>query len=203
MLANRVSFFTDIHGPSESIDTACSSSLVAIHNACESLRSGSASFAIAGGVNLLLDIQGFAEPDHAGMLSLDGRCNTFSRNANGYVRGEGVGVVILKPLSLAQKDGDNILAVIESSAHQHGGRAKSLTAPNAKSQAELLRTTLKKIDLSQLQYVEAHGTGTELGDPVEVNALKQAVTETHGLPIYLGALKSNIGHLESAAGVAA
>ncbi|WP_103364778.1 SDR family NAD(P)-dependent oxidoreductase [Pseudomonas syringae] len=202
MLANRVSFFLDIHGPSESIDTACSSSLVAIHNACESLRSGSASFAIAGGVNLLLDIQGFAEPDHAGMLSLDGRCNTFSRNANGYVRGEGVGVVILKPLSLAQKDGDNILAVIESSAHQHGGRAKSLTAPNAKSQAELLRTTLKKIDLSQLQYVEAHGTGTELGDPVEVNALKQAVTETHGLPIYLGALKSNIGHLESAAGVA-
>ena len=212
VLANRLSYLLDLHGPSEAVDTACSSSLVAIHNAIVNLQADKCALAIAGGVNFALQVQGFAEPDNAGMLSPDGKCYTFSANANGYVRGEGVGMVVLKRLLDAQNDGDNILAVVAGSSHHHGGRATSLTAPNTKRQAALLTATLQDVDMSAVCYVETHGTGTALGDPVEIDALQQVfdqptAPETTGTnkaldQIYLGALKSNIGHLEAAAGVA-
>ncbi|WP_429501189.1 SDR family NAD(P)-dependent oxidoreductase (plasmid) [Robbsia andropogonis] len=211
MLANRVSFFLDIHGPSQAIDTACSSSLVALHRAVESIRSGQCEMVIAGGVNLTLSADTFVGAYKAGMLSPEGQCKTFSARADGYVRGEGVAALLLKPLRQAERDGDAILGVILGSAENHGGRANSLTAPNARAQADLIMQAMRGIDPSSIGYVEAHGTGTNLGDPVEINGLKLAYAQLQanegGAPLApgncaIGSVKSNIGHLESAAGVA-
>ncbi|MCF3172270.1 SDR family NAD(P)-dependent oxidoreductase [Streptomyces sioyaensis] len=211
MLANRISYVLDVHGPSEPVDTACSSSLVALHRAVEHIRSGRCEMAVAGGVNLLLSVDTFAATHMAGMLSPDGRCKTFSAGADGYVRSEGVAAVLLKPLAQAQRDGDAIWGVVRGSAENHGGRAGSLTAPNGKAQAALIQDAMRGTDPDSIGYVEAHGTGTGLGDPVEVNALDsayRALRTAEGRPAHaarpcaLGSVKTNIGHAESAAGLA-
>ncbi|MFF9398978.1 SDR family NAD(P)-dependent oxidoreductase [Streptomyces sp. NPDC014744] len=205
MLANRISYVLDIHGPSEPVDTACSSSLVAVHRAVEAIRSGACDAAIAGGVNLLLGVDTFVSAARAGMLSPEGRCKTFASDADGYVRGEGVGAVVLKPLADAERDGDAILGVIVGSAENHGGRANSLTAPNGAAQADLVVRAMGDTDPATIGYVEAHGTGTALGDPVEVRALRTAFRRLGGTgrgTCGLGSVKTNIGHLEAAAGIA-
>ncbi len=209
-IANRVSFLLDFHGPSESIDTACSGSLVAVHRATRALQEGECDLAIVGGVNLLLGPELFIAFSRAGMLSPSHRCHTFSAEANGYVRGEGVGALVLTPLASAQQRGDFIYGVIRGSAENHGGRAHSFTAPNAKAQAEVIHQAWKNAGLSlhQASLIETHGTGTPLGDPIEINALKRALEKSRDRAtddppsIRLGALKSHIGHLEAAAGIA-
>lgn len=209
---NRMSHLLDLHGPSEPIETACSSSLVAIHRAMGSIRSGQCEQAIVGGVNVLVSPETHISFSKAGMLSEDGRCKTFSKDANGYVRGEGVGMLLLKPLSKAEQDGDHIYGLIRGSAENHGGRANSLTSPNPRAQADLIKTAIADsgIDPRTITYIEAHGTGTSLGDPIEIKGLKTAFTEleaergqafNNGF-CQLGSVKSNIGHLELAAGVA-
>ncbi|HEY2322501.1 MAG TPA: SDR family NAD(P)-dependent oxidoreductase, partial [Thermoanaerobaculia bacterium] len=213
VIANRLSFLLDLRGPSESIDTACSSSLVAIHRAVQSLRSGECDLAVAGGVNLLLSPATSAAVGNMGVLAPDGRCKVFARNADGYVRAEGVGAVVLKPLARALADGDPVRAVILGSGVAHGGRAGSLTAPSSTSQAELLASVWSAAGVApeSITYIEAHGTGTELGDPVEVDGVAGAFRELarrqgRALPAEpfcgIGSLKSNIGHLEPASGVA-
>ena len=209
MLANRVSYLMNWHGPSEPIDTACSSALVAVHRAAESIRNGDCDMAIAGGVNIMLNPSVFVSFDKAGMLSQDGRCKTFDVRADGYVRGEGVGAVLLKPLSTARADGDHIYAVLLGSAVNHGGHANSLTAPNPNAQAALLETAWQRagIDPQTVSYIEAHGTGTSLGDPIEINGLKKAFSNLIGdgngrKTCGLGAVKTNVGHLETASGMA-
>ncbi|QGZ36670.1 SDR family NAD(P)-dependent oxidoreductase [Stappia indica] len=208
MVANRVSHAFDLSGPSEAIDTACSSSLVALLRAAQALKDGRCEAALVGGVNLCLAAEGFEGPHNAGMLSPDGRCKSFGAGADGYARGEGVAVLVLKRLKDAERDGDRILGTIIGGAQNHGGRAGALTAPNAKAQAALVEEALAGIDPATIGYIEAHGTGTHLGDPVEVNGLKRAfaaltgresVAEPH---IGLGTVKSSIGHLEAAAGLA-
>ncbi|MBU8854953.1 amino acid adenylation domain-containing protein [Bacillus sp. FJAT-26377] len=213
ILANRVSYMFNLKGPSEVVDTACSSSLTAIDKAVKSLRNGDCNLAIAGGVNLLLSPYLYLALSKNGMLSPDGKCKTFDKLANGYVRGEGVGTILLKPLSKAIKDNDNIYAVIKSTAVNHGGKSNSLTAPNPKAQTELLVDAYAKaeIDPSTITYIETHGTGTKLGDPIEVEALKEAFDMLYKMSgkdkpskpyCGLGAVKTNIGHLEAAAGIA-
>ncbi|RDK82790.1 type I polyketide synthase, partial [Enterobacillus tribolii] len=207
---NRMSYWLNWHGPSEPIETACSSSLVAIHRAVGLLRSGQCSLAVAGGVNTLLSPEAYKTFSRAGMLSPGGRCRTFSAQADGYVRGEGVGMLMLKPLSAAERDGDHIYGLIVGSAENHGGRAASLTAPNPNAQARLIVQAVREAGLKPeaIGYIEAHGTGTALGDPIEVQGLHQAFrTLSDGEPLAaescgLGTIKSNIGHLEMAAGVA-
>jgi len=207
---NRLSYLFNFHGPSEPVETACSSSLVAIHRALQVLAEGECELAIAGGVNTLLSPDSFVGFSNAGMLSEDGRCKTFSNEANGYVRGEGVGVLVLKRLSAAEADGDHIYGVIRGSAVNHGGRTQSLTAPNPKAQAAVLQAAYRRagVDPRTVSYIEAHGTGTALGDPIEIEGLKQAFAafSQGGEPAVnscgLGSVKSNIGHLELAAGMA-
>ena len=174
---NRMSFFLDLHGPSEPIETACSASLVAVHRALQAIHSGECEQAIAGGVNLLISPEVQISLGSAGMLAPDGRCKTFSKLANGYVRGEGAGMLLLKPLSAAERDGDHIYGLIRGSAENHGGRANSLTAPNPKAQAALIEAAVKRagIDPRSISYIEAHGTGTALGDPIEINGLEERV----------------------------
>ncbi len=207
MVANRISHFLDVRGPSEAIDTACSSSLVALVRAADAMAAGRCSMALVGGVNLALAVEGFEGPHLAGMLSADGRCKTFSADADGYGRGEGCVALLLKPLADAVADGDNILGVMIGGAVNHGGRAGALTAPNAKAQAELIEQAMAGIDPASIGFIETHGTGTALGDPVEIAALSLAYEKLArgqaALPtIGLGAVKSNIGHLEAAAGLA-
>ncbi|MGA1825407.1 MAG: beta-ketoacyl synthase N-terminal-like domain-containing protein [bacterium] len=213
ILANRISYLFDFHGPSEPVDTACSSSLIAIHRAVQAMRAGNCEMAIAGGVNVMLTPTLHISFGKAGMLSEDGRCKTFDKRANGYVRGEGAGALLLKPLGKAIADGDHIYAVIKGTAENHGGHATSLTAPNPNAQADLLLSAFEeaKIDPSTVSYIETHGTGTSLGDPIEINGLKKAFEELHkrwGKPYPkkahcgIGAVKTNIGHLEAAAGIA-
>ncbi|MDN3720405.1 polyketide synthase [Roseibium salinum] len=208
---NRISYFLDLHGPSEPVETACSSSLVALHRAVQAIEAGDCDMALVGGVNTIVTPDAHINFAKAGMLSPDGRCKTFSAAANGYVRGEGVGMLFLRRRSDAQRDGDPILATVLSTAINHGGHANSLTAPNTQAQAELLKAAYGKagIDPRTVGYIEAHGTGTALGDPVEINALKSAFSsfcgtghELTGEGIALGSVKTNIGHLELAAGVA-
>jgi len=216
---NRMSHFLNLRGPSEPIETACSSSLVAVHRALQSIRTGDCEMAIVGGVNVLVTPQLHISFNKAGMLCEDGRCKTFSDQANGYVRGEGVGMLMLKKLGAAERDGDHIYAVLRGSAVNHGGRANSLTAPNAKAQAEVVCAAYEnaKIDPRTITYIETHGTGTSLGDPVEINGLKSAFEQLYqndALNIAggeiraenshcgLGSVKTNIGHLEYAAGMA-
>uniref|UniRef100_UPI001FC851B0 beta-ketoacyl synthase N-terminal-like domain-containing protein n=2 Tax=Burkholderia gladioli TaxID=28095 RepID=UPI001FC851B0 len=206
---NRMSYFLNLHGPSEPIETACSSSLVAINRGIAVLRDGSCEMAIVGGINTIVTPDAHVSFSKAGMLSEDGRCKTFSAEANGYVRGEGVGMLVLKRLSDAQAAGDAIYAVIRGGSENHGGRASSLTAPNPQAQAALLMDAYRRsgVDPRTLSYIEAHGTGTKLGDPVEITGLKSAFAnlgvESGEQPFCgLGSVKSNIGHLELAAGVA-
>ncbi|MBX7255252.1 MAG: SDR family NAD(P)-dependent oxidoreductase [Candidatus Hydrogenedentes bacterium] len=203
---NRISYFLDLRGPSYAVDTACSSSLVAIHNAAISLRLGECNLAIAGGVNALLSPEVNMVFSHARMMSPDGKCKTFDASADGYVRGEGCGVVILKRLADAQTDGDTVIAVIRGTAVNHDGRSNGLTAPNGLAQQAVIRQALANagIEPGQVGYVEAHGTGTSLGDPIEVDALKAVLLPGRGRDqrCLLGSVKTNIGHLEAAAGVA-
>ncbi|MCW2306576.1 SDR family NAD(P)-dependent oxidoreductase [Rhodobium gokarnense] len=205
MAANRISHRFDLSGPSEAIDTACSSSLVALLRARDALLAGKCDAALVGGVNLCLAPDGFEGPHQAGMLSPTGRCHTFAADADGYARGEGVAVLVLKRLVDAERDGDRVLAVVAGGAENHGGRAGALTAPNAKAQARLIVEAMAGIDPETISFIEVHGTGTELGDPVEINGLKRAYEELLGerrADIGLGAVKPNIGHLEAAAGLA-
>ena len=213
ILANRISYLFDFNGPSEAIDTACSSSLVALHRAVMAIREQECDQALVGGVNLILRPQTTQSLAKAGMLSKDGKCKTFDESANGYVRGEGVGIVFVKRLKNAIKDNDKIYAVIRSSAVNHGGKAKSLTAPNPNMQAELLFKAYKKANIppDMISYLEVHGTGTSLGDPIEINGIKKAFDQLkeHYKCDYaktnycgLGSVKTNIGHLEAGAGIA-
>lgn len=208
MLANRISYFLNLKGPSEVIQTACSSSLVAVNRALGALRNGECTMAIVSGVSLNLSPDTFIITSQLGALSPDGRCKTFDESANGYVKGEGVAALLLKPLSLAQQEGDHIYGVIKACAVNHGGKAQSLTAPNVEAQGELLINAYQqaKIDPSTVTYIETHGTGTELGDPVEVEGLKQAfrslLPQTGPLHFCgLGSVKTNVGHLEPASGL--
>jgi polyketide synthase PksN len=205
-LVNRVSYLFDFRGPSLAFDTMCSSSLTAIHAACEYLRRADCEVAIAGGVNLYLHPSNYLELCGVQMLSSDDRCKSFGEGADGFVPGEGVGAVLLKPLSRAIADGDGIHAVILGSGINHGGKVNGFTVPNPIAQRELIRDTLAKAGVSarDIGCVEAHGTGTDLGDPIEVNALAQAFAEHTTDTGYcsLGSVKSNIGHLEAAAGIA-
>ncbi len=207
VISGRIAYTMDLQGPCMAIDTACSSSLVAVHLACQSLRSGESQLAIAGGVNVLLAGDTFVVLSKANMLSPTGRCKTFSDAADGYVRAEGCAVVILKRLADARRDGDRVLAVIKGSAVNHDGRSSSLTAPNGAAQVAVIRAALDaaNVDPQQVSYVETHGTGTGLGDPIEVQSLDAVYGPSHSaaMPLYLGALKSNIGHAESASGIAA
>ncbi|HKV17981.1 MAG TPA: polyketide synthase Pks13, partial [Mycobacterium sp.] len=207
IIANRVSYFYDFRGPSVAVDTACSSSLVAAHQGVQALRSGEADVAIVGGVNALITplvTVGFDEV--GGVLAPDGLIKSFSQDADGYARSEGGGMLVLKRVADARRDGDQILAVIAGSAINHDGRSNGLLAPNPDAQAEVLRKAYKNagIDPRTVDYIEAHGTGTILGDPIEADALGRVVGRgrPEDKPALLGAVKSNVGHLESAAGAA-
>ena len=205
-LANRISYFLDIHGPSMVLDTACSSSLVAIHLACESILQGHCTYAIAGGVNLSLTPQKYITLSQLGMLSKQGRCRSFGDGSDGYVPGEGVGAVLLKPLSKAIADGDRIYAVIKGSSMNHGGKTHGYTVPNPDAQAAVISEALEKSGISAdtISYIEAHGTGTPLGDPIEITGLCKAFgADVPKQSCSIGSVKSNIGHLEGAAGISA
>ncbi|MEJ1355064.1 MAG: beta-ketoacyl synthase N-terminal-like domain-containing protein [Candidatus Sedimenticola sp. (ex Thyasira tokunagai)] len=213
MAANRLSYLLDLRGPSEPVETACSSSLVAIHKAITAMEQGECDLAIVGGVNIILSPKEYISFNKAGMLSKDGRCKTFSKQANGYARGEGIGVLVLRRLKKAEQDGHNIHAVIIGSAVNHGGRATSLTAPNPQAQAEVIEEAHMRagVDPRTIGFIETHGTGTVLGDPVEIDGLKIAFENLYvngsndkqvQLHCGIGSVKSNIGHLEMAAGVA-
>ncbi|MCK8516799.1 type I polyketide synthase [Methylonatrum kenyense] len=205
MAAGRIAYLLGLSGPALTVDTACSSSLVAVHLACESLRRDECGFAIAGGANLLLGVETMITLSKARMLSPDGRCSTFDESANGIVRGEGCGVVVLKRLSDAQADGDTIHALIRATAINQDGRSSGITAPNGSAQEALMRLALERAHLSagDVDYVEAHGTGTRLGDPIEVRALGAVYGQRDAeSPLRIGSVKTNFGHLEAAAGVA-
>ncbi|TJZ58917.1 SDR family NAD(P)-dependent oxidoreductase [Streptomyces piniterrae] len=203
--ANRVSYHFDLHGASMAVDTACASALTAVHQACEELRSGRSGLALAGGVNVLISPAGFVGFSHASMLSPTGRCRPFSADADGFVRAEGAGVVVLKPLSAALADGDRVHAVIRSSGANTDGRTQGLALPNARAQAALLERVYAQagIDMTQVAYVEAHGTGTQAGDPVECESLGRTLGRGRsGAALPVGSVKSNLGHLEAASGIA-
>ena len=204
--ANRISYVFDFRGPSIAVDTACSSSLVAVHQACGSLSSGESTLALAGGVNLILSPAITINFSKAGAMAPDGRCKAFDARANGYVRSEGAGIVVLKPLTKAIADGDPIYAVIRGSAVNQDGRSNGLMAPNPRAQEAVLREAYRRAAVSpgDVQYVEAHGTGTLLGDPIEAKALGAvlAVDRPPERPCLLGSVKTNLGHLEAAAGIA-
>lgn len=213
VLVNRVSYLLNLLGPSAPLDTACSSSLIALHRAIASIHTKSCDMAIVGGVQVMAVPSAYIAFGNAGMLSDDGKCKTFDKEANGYVRGEGSGAILLKPLSKAEEDGDHIYAIVKSTAENHGGRAASLTAPSPNSQTELLLDAYEsaQIDPTTVGYIECHGTGTSLGDPIEFQALKKSFAELYrrsgkDTPKHphcgLGSVKTNIGHLETAAGIA-
>ncbi len=206
VIAGRVAFALGLEGPAMAVDTACSASLVAVHQACQALHSGDCDLALAGGVNVLLSPASIIATSRARMLSADGRCKTFDAAANGYARSEGCGILVLKRLSDAERDGDPILAVIKGTAVNQDGASSGLTVPNGGAQQRLISATLARAGVAgrDVDYLEAHGTGTSLGDPIEV----QAAAAVYGAdrdpnrPLLIGSVKTNIGHLESAAGIA-
>ena len=202
-VANRVSYHLDLTGPSLAVDTACSGSLAAIHLACESLRRGECGAAVVGGVNLILEPVQQVELCQMGMLSAGPDCRAFGDGADGFVQGEGVGALVLKPLSAARADGDHVYGLIVGSAQNANGRTAGYTVPSPTAQAEVVTAALRRagVPASTIGYVECHGTGTALGDPIEINGLADAFGSVGG-PVAVGSVKSNIGHLESAAGVA-
>jgi len=201
--AGRLSYFFNLRGPCMSIDTACASSLVAVHQAIRSLRNRECELALVAGVNLILNPAITHTLSQAGMLAIDGRCKTFDATADGYGRGEGCGVLVLKTLSAAQKNGDRILGILRGSAVNHNGSAAGLTVPSGPAQQELFRQALAdaRVTPEAVGYIEAHGTGTSLGDPIEMNAIA-AVYGQRSDPLYVGSVKTNLGHLEAAAGMA-
>ncbi|MEZ4725555.1 MAG: type I polyketide synthase [Caldilineaceae bacterium] len=203
--SGRLSYVLGLQGPNMVVDTACSASLVAVDLACQSLRMGNCRLALAGGVSLMLSPHGHITMSQMQGLAADGHCKTFDAKADGYNRGEGCGVVVLKRLSDAMNDGDNILAVIRGTAVNHDGPSNGLTVPNELSQSALIRSALKngKLKPEEVMYVEAHGTGTSLGDPIEVHGLADVYdVPQRANPLLIGSVKTNIGHLESAAGIA-
>ncbi|MGH3969674.1 MAG: type I polyketide synthase, partial [Mycobacterium sp.] len=202
--AGRLSYFLGVHGPAVAVDTACSSSLVTIHLACQSLRGRESDQALAAGVNLMLSPQNSLATSQWGMLAPDGRCKTFDAAADGYVRSEGAGVVVLKRLSDAVRDGDRVLALVRGSAVNQDGPSSGQTVPNGPAQQAVLRAALAaaRLEPGDIDYVEAHGTGTALGDPIELDALSQVFADPRSAPLVLGSVKTNLGHLESAAGIA-
>jgi acyl transferase domain-containing protein len=206
-IANRVSYFFNLNGPSMAIDTMCSSSLTSIHLACESIKNGEIEMGIAGGVNLSIHLNKYITLSQGQFLSTDGLCKSFGANGDGYVPGEGVGTVLLKPLTKAIADNDHIYAVIKGSALNHGGKTNGYSVPNPNAQASLISEALIKSDINPrtIGYMEAHGTGTALGDPIEISALIKSYQNytTDKQYCAIGSVKSNIGHLESAAGIAA
>lgn len=205
-IANRVSYICDFHGPSMPIDTACSSSLAAIHMACQGIKNNECGVAIAGGVNLYLHPSKYIAMCQMKMLSPTGRCHAFGEDGDGFVPGEGVGALVLKPLSKAIKDGDHIYGVVKGSSMNHGGTTSGYTVPNPTLQTDLIVNSIKKakVDPNIIGYVEAHGTGTSLGDPIEIKGLTNAFRNYTDKKQYcaIGSVKSNIGHLESASGIA-
>ena len=205
-VAGRISYMMGLEGPCLTLDTACSSSIIAAHLGVRALRSGECDQAVIGGVNLMLEPEMTICFSNLNALSPDARCKTFDNSANGYVRSEGCGILVLKRLSDAQRDGDNVLAVIKGSAINQDGRSNGFTAPNVKAQADLIHKALADANLKpeDIGYVEAHGTGTKIGDPIEIEALTN-VFQAHKSktdPLYVGSVKSNVGHLEGAAGMA-
>ena len=209
-IANRVSYFLNLHGPSLTLDTMCSSSLTALHLACQDLRLGRTALALAGGVNISIHPNKYTMLSGGQFISGDGHCQSFGEGGDGYIPGEGVGVAVLKRLSEAQRDGNHVYAVIRGSALNHGGKTNGYTVPNPQAQAEVIRRALGEagIDPSHVSYIEAHGTGTKLGDPIEIAALTRAFHESSVVQgddtgyCLIGSAKSNIGHCESAAGIA-
>jgi polyketide synthase PksL len=211
ILANRISYYFNFKGPSETINTACSSSLVALHNAIKAIQANDCSVAIVGGVNVLITPTLHIAGSKNGILSADGRCKTFDKSANGFVRGEGVGAILLKPLQQALSERDRIYGIIKGSAVNHGGYTRGLSVPNPNAQTEVIITAIERsgIDVKTISYIETHGTGTKLGDPIEVDGLKKAFESLQGRQqacvhnyCGLGSVKTNIGHLEPAAGIA-
>ncbi|MFN3647972.1 MAG: SDR family NAD(P)-dependent oxidoreductase [Armatimonadota bacterium] len=204
--AGRLAYFLGLRGPAMVVDTACSSSLVAVHLAVQSLRRGECRLALAGGVHLALSPHGYVASTKLGVTAPDGRCKTFDARADGFGHGEGCGIIVLKRLADAEADGDRILAVIRGSAVNQDGRSSSLTAPNGPAQEAVIRRALEDagVEPDQVGYVEAHGTGTPLGDPIEMQALARvfAPGRTAESPLAVGSVKTNLGHLEAAAGVA-
>jgi acyl transferase domain-containing protein/aryl carrier-like protein len=206
MLANRISYVFGFHGPSLAVDTACSSSLVAVHLACQSIWNGECSLAIAGGVNTMIAPTMTIAESKGGFLSPDGRCKAFDASANGYARGEGAGVVLIKPLSRAQADGDPIYALIRGTAVTQDGHTNGITVPNGAAQEAVMRLAYQRAGIlpKDIQYVEAHGTGTPVGDPIEAHAIGTVLSADRPATekCIIGSVKTNIGHLEAAAGVA-
>ncbi|KUI38199.1 polyketide synthase [Mycobacterium sp. IS-1496] len=203
--AGRLSYFLGVRGPAVVVDTACSSSLVSVHLACQSLRRRESDTALAAGVNLMLSPENSIACSRWGMLAPDGQCKTFDAGADGYVRSEGCGVVVLKRLGDAQADGDRILAVVRGSAVNQDGASSGQTVPNGPAQQALLRQALasSRLTAADIDYIEAHGTGTALGDPIELDALSAVFGERgNAAPLVLGSVKTNLGHLESGAGIA-
>ncbi len=203
LTAGRICHILDSHGPAIQLDTACSSSSLAVHLACQSLRLGESDLALAGGVSLILAPEHLIGICQMQALSPDGRCKTFDGSADGFGQGEGCGMVALKRLSDAQADNDNILAIIQGSAVNHDGHARTVTTPSGPAQRAMLQEALDDAGLQpgQLDYVETHGTGTPLGDPIEVMAIARVLCEQRTKPLYLGSVKTNVGHLDSAAGI--
>lgn len=203
--AGRLAYFLGAHGPTMCVDTACSSSLVSLHLACQSLRLGETSLAVAGGVSLILSPEGTINFSKARMLAPDGHCKSFDASADGYVRSDGCAMLVLKTLSVARADGDRVLAVIRGSAVNQDGRSNGITAPNGLAQEAVMRRALESAELSasDVHYVEAHGTGTPLGDPIELRALGAVYGEGRDArdPLVVSTVKTNLGHLEAAAGV--
>lgn len=209
VLANRISYIFNFKGPSEAIDTACSSSLVSLHRAIQSLKLGESKLAIVGGVNALLSPDGFIRATKAGMLTEGGQIRSFDEQADGYLRGEGCGVIVLKPLKAALKDNDNIYAVIKGSAVNHSGKGYGLTTPSINGQADVIIKALRDANISpeSLSYIEAHGTASKLGDSIEVDAFKKVFKQLSSASnnqhyCGIGSIKPNIGHLEAASGIA-
>ena len=202
--AGRISYVMNFQGPAITVDTACSSSLVSTHLAVRALREGDCDLALACGVNLMLSPVLSIAFAQGGMLSPGGRCRTFDASADGYVRGEGCCVAVLKKLSLAQQSGDTVCALIKGSAINHDGRSSSLTAPNGLSQQRVLLASLQDANMmpDDISYIEAHGTGTSLGDLIELQALSKVMKRQDGQEFTVGSIKTNIGHLEGCAGLA-
>ena len=203
-ISGRVSFVYGFHGPSVTIDTACSSSLVALDSAIKAIKDGDCDIALAGGVNVILTEELYIKFSRTQMLSKTGKCRTFDNSADGYVRGEGCGILVIQKVGRAKAEGKRILAVIRGSSVNHNGNSSGLTVPSGKAQEELITSCMKKADVSidEIDYIEAHGTGTQLGDKIEVNALQNIFKGRKRNPLLIGSVKTNLGHLESAAGVA-
>ena len=202
--ANRISYFYNLKGPSFALDTACSSSLNAVHMACRSIWDEDADLSFAGGVNAILKPEPQMGFSKGGFLSPDGKCYAFDSRANGYIRSEGAGVIIIKPLSRAQKDNDIIYAVIRGSGVNQDGTTNGISVPNPIAQQEMIRMAYEDagVETQMVKYIEAHGTGTFVGDPIEANSIGKVIGNNREDKFYIGSVKTNLGHLEPASGIA-